>query len=50
VGATVDAWYGEPRRDEHPCGECDGHGMVLTDEGHDLLRFLDRYFERRRRS
>lgn len=28
--------------DDSECGECDGLGRILTDQGHDLLDFLNR--------
>ncbi|KKN54148.1 hypothetical protein LCGC14_0594970 [marine sediment metagenome] len=36
-----DYWDGEPDElEEIPCGECDGLGRILTDEGSRLLDFL----------
>lgn len=36
-----------PRPPEvHPCGQCAGKGIVLTDEGYGLLGFLAEWEER----
>jgi DnaJ-class molecular chaperone len=33
--------YPEGDPEIKPCGECDGLGAILTQEGHDLIRFLE---------
>jgi DnaJ-class molecular chaperone len=32
--------------EEVPCGECSGTGVQLTEEGHALLSFLSKHFQR----
>jgi hypothetical protein len=33
--------YPEGDPEIKPCGECDGLGAILTQEGHSLIRFLE---------
>jgi DnaJ-class molecular chaperone len=35
----------EEKNDVVQCGECNGRGMLLTDEGDNLIRFLKKFFE-----